>query len=697
MIRELYADTELMQDIYTITLLLLPILSAFLSEALLLHLNHKNNKGYSSVSQVLLVTLGIAVSVYIASFIVAVFLTNILVPNYFEGDNIWGVVKIVYKENSKLIILPIIITVICSSMLNLIVTRVTKHTMRSMISFFLILCVLSSNIGLFLSSFRINNTAHTYKYDLPLTEYIAMLNKQIADINFWMFMDSSNFEAIEPSDYLPQPQQLSTVAENNENNDSTEKIINPTTFEELISAILADYKSTQSEAYLEQAIEIYNKTSDGSGLSKSIVALMWHIRGDYETDSAQSKLYYNNAISVYESLGKQEYWAQDNISKILYILGDYSAAKEKYIFIIDAQGVNGEYFSSCYTNLKNIVFMDFDEICSRKYAKDNFSLIASDLFYLLEKNNLDIQVSSMLGTISLYTENNIPEIKAVLEQINDHYSLGHPLTKILLLCINMKMHMESKDLMLEVAQMENLNDFEKIYFAEYWLAVENYDLIYTYVKNITANNAVARKNILLASWYINSNTDIETETIETINNDIEQLKAYEYTYAVGKDDVRALDQIEIDTLLLIDGYVGYSTRKYSYEEFISNLKTDHDSDEALFVLAVNAYNTGDYKTSFETCALILAQLDDSLILDEFFVRLIKADAHYRYALSYKKGSMEWNAQISAAEEECLYFEKHSKFFIYIYEEFYKIMANVYYQKGDAEKQKYYNDLHKSII
>ena len=626
------------------------------------------------------------VVIYVLSSFAAFMLCSILTPAYLSNNGFSEMLRIIFGENSSYegIITPLLMSII----INLIVGyRLPKITKTSAIAVLLALLVFASDIVIFYTSFGINNDPSRYKYDLPMDEYRQEINRYISDNNFAIFLDSKSFSSLNANAFI----ETITISNNTPVDQPDKTYQNPENFNDLVRAANNHWDPEIARTYLEQAAEILDNPPNGEELDKNYIALFWHIRGSYEDDYDTKMFYFGEAIDAYNKLWSE--FGMQGVARVLELAPEYGDAKEAWKKVIFDYGSDGLYFTNAYNSIKKLIFHEYDNICQSEYSVESFKEVLEDLYYLRWVEGLgprDIQVACMIGAITLFTNTHLEQANECLVNMNIYLAKGHPFTKILLLCVKMKRGIVDQELLSEIINMsEQLTNNDKIYLADYWLSMEQYDNIYSYVYDIPSNNSVeilAKKSLLFASWYINSSAEVQPRTVKVINDSFKLISDKEY-----KGSVLALRPEYVSVLKMVNGYVGYSSNKYSYREFVDTVSADHNSMEAtLFVRAISSYNFGDFKTSFETCEIILQLYQGNNTLDEYFIRLVKADAHYQYASLLTKGSEAWEEQISAAEKECNYFEDNTRYIIYLSKGFYELKADIYYQMGKPELQEEYN-------
>ena len=615
-IKEFFLSATGMQYVFLSTSILFPVFSTIVT-VLILKSSNQTKAGRSFT------LFTIPICLFAVCYFVTILCCFWWAPNYLHSDRFTDVLISLFRENLIPFLIPLVISIVVNIVFNQLGSnelKTSKLWTRILISVLIVIIVIPSNVGFFFSSFRINNSIGE-KYELPMADLVAALNSQIEENNYSLFVNTNYFYGIPASKYFP------SQITDQENQSTSERQVpknNPKTFEELITAILYYYWQDESYEYLERAIEMFD-SGNQSRFSKSDIATFWHIRGDYAVDLLDKAYYYREAVSVYlELLQSNSYW-QIGIDMIL-------------------------------GKIKDMVFSEYSRVKNSKYNADSLEMIMENSIFIMTYSGNDIQTSTLLGTVCLYTNKYLDECIGFLLTVDSLCAVTHPLTKILLANLLLKTGGDHEQQLLEIDNHSDFDYVENIYISQYWLERKMYENIFSYATNISNESPLyilEYKNLLMASWYINNTSPqrIDHQTVEATFSGLQQ-----FIDTSG----------DSETMLLLDSYIGYTSGKYNYKEFIEAVAPLNESDEVLFIIAINAYNEGDYITSFESCDQILSQLDMSRVLDEFFVRLIKADAHFQYSRSFDMESAERESHLLIAERECLYFEKNSKFFIYMY-------------------------------
>ena len=438
------------------------------------------------------------------------------------------------------------------------------------------------------------------------------------------------------------------------------------------------YKDYVKGAYAEYRRKLPDNQFD-VGLLLYYIVNDWDIYNDICIDefSTQEECA-NAAINAYLKFNQQNntYFACNNIALIYKLLNDYTSARAQFKLAIE----NNEDINFPIDNYKSLILA----LYNNKLTLDETLALMDDIIFLYPYTNNDLALSTLLGTLSIYTGTKMDETKEILSNADAYYNAGHTLTKILLATLDAMTGIDATSIADKIVRREvsghTLDPEESLYFARYYFTIGRYDNAYGYLSDRFRDASLeSARVIMLTEAFLkggleknNAGTLTSSMLYQALDDSLTNSNWNRY----GND---------YKLLSVVHGAVGCQLGNISEADFYAIVKeTGLSNDFVQFFFAVAAFNSAQYQDAIKRCDAILSELTDTSAktLDVFYLRLVRADACYQYALTLKSGEPEWQEYMSQAQTECDYFNASTKAFRYIQEKFSELEQNINIAEGN---------------
>ena len=573
----------------------------------------------------------------------------------------------VLRKNLIDIVIPLVIACFVSG-ISLYFKKRNISIKRRWKIFVFIIPVFLSNILLFAN----NITTHKLpSYPLPQETLLKMVDNQF---NFQpLFLSKEYFDEIDADKYKETIPTISSLANPAPNTPTPQKqssisIPTPIGFSDYMQGIYDEQyaEGLNVHDYILGAYTLYVKGSHNNdnyaiGYMFAEIANHWEcFFKDHNVLYSSKEEFYNAALEAYQKSNKQDktYDACNNIAIIYVSLEQNDLARKNYQQAIKYN----EDISLPVDNYTDLIFKLYDTSAT---DTDLNTLIDDILFICQHTDNL--RLSTLLGTLILHTEHRLSEGVAVLRNIDNYYTLGHPLTKIILASFDVLSGGDGSRYISQITE-ESLEDADLIYLARYYMSRNIYENAYGYlVDNYSDVNIESARIRLLLDFFVKGKLPkLDDKNTITINfNNILNETLNEQTLKNWTKDDYGLFQI-------VHYSAEYQIGKIDKLIFSQKIREIGLSDNIVqYFLAIAAFNAADYLQAIEKCDTIinsLAKEDMGVPLDEYYIRLIRAESYYRYAKTLSIFS-EKKEYLDKARKECEYFNRSARTFRYIQGQF----------------------------
>ena len=632
----------------------------------------------------ILVALGVSILMLLLSMaMIFIFYTITYSNDMAKAINAFNsTLSVVFWSNVKDITIPLVIACIVSvidSYFNIIpIKRFWKISI-------LIIPVLLGNFLLFANNIA---THKSPSFPLPQETLLKMVDNQF---NFQpLFLSKEYFDKINADKYkkntaitptvtnsIPKPLSSNTLPPK-----QSVPIPAPTRFSDYMQGI---YDKQYAEGlnvhdYILGAYKLYVKRAHNNdnfdvGYMLHEIACHWEcFFKDYFVNSSKEEFYYA-ALEAYQKSNKQEntYYACTNIAIIYRSLGKYDLARENYRkAIVEDIDTEVDYYS-------DFIFTVYDTSAS---VADLNTLIDDILFIFQHTTNYNLSLSTLLGTLILHTEHRLDEGETILRNIDNYYT-RHPLTKIILASFDVLFNGNGSEYISQITE-ESLEDADLIYLARYYMLRNLYENAYGYLVDKCSDTNIESARIrLLLDFFVkgklpklNDKNTITTNFYNILNETLNEHTLNNWT----KEDLGLLQVVHYST--------EYQIGKIDNLAFSQKIGKIGLSNNAIqYFLAIAAFNVADYLQAIEKCNAIiesLAKEDMSVPLDEYYIRLIRAESYYHYAKTLSV-STEKKQYLDKAREECEYFNRSTRTFRYIQGQFEELKKMIDIAEGKMGK------------
>ena len=269
-----------------------------------------------------------------------------------------------------------------------------------------------------------------------------------------------------------------------------------------------------------------------------------------------------------------------------------------------------------------------------------------------------------------------------------YYNAGHFMTKILLSMCLFYEGKDNSDIEKSIEQLEKagriMSEEERIVYADFLILQERYEYAFGYLEEKFEDTHFEEKRLLMMSnYFLNDTLNKLVESNKVM--DSESIYAY-YTQQLDDFDTQNTEGYRL--AYLVRSTLDYERGEFDIEEYrerIVNLDIGDDIKD--FILAVASINTNRFTECIEYCDRLLKKIEEDnlqITLDEYYIRLIKADAHIRCAKNIPMKSEEWLNHVAWAQQQCDFFKESSKGYRFMSEAYAELEDRIKAITGDVD-------------
>ena len=600
----------------------------------------------------------------------------------------------IVKGNIYNILIPFIISLIITFLYNCIKNRFLLHNSKVGINLKIIVLSLAIIINSTLMlQYRAKMTT-TNVYPFPSSTILTMINNR--RIDKVVDLPIGYFKRLNANDFILKDEQDISV-DNNEkdniisSNDEPNTIQEPKNFDEYVRAILY-----RQYAEGKTALDYYNAAYEFfvSGKTNNdwfSVGLYLNLLGDsgYAYQIAEiteeecqylSIDYYNRWIAEY-NLNNSGYGnVYNNLAMVYRSLND-KENERKYLRL-----------ALKYNDKDDLIKNNFINCIEDNYSLDTDHLneLITDLEYILnfDSYQYNLELRTLISYLYIYSGNNLENAENLLMLSDKYYNAGHFMTKILLSMCLFYEGKDNSDIEKSIEQLEKagriMSEEERIVYADFLILQERYEYAFGYLEEKFEDTHFEEKRLLMMSnYFLNDTLNKLVESNKVM--DSESIYAY---YTQQLDDFDTQNTEEYRLAYLVRSTLDYERGEFDIEEYrerIVNLDIGDDIKD--FILAVASINTNRFTECIEYCDRLLKKIEEDnlqITLDEYYIRLIKADAHIRCAKNIPMKSEEWLNHVAWAQHQCDFFKESSKGYRFMSEAYAELEDRIKAITGDVD-------------